>query len=152
MRRCHLIRSESTDEGTFGTLIIGDEQLFTAEPPWRNNERNVSCIPYGKYECVYSVSMKHGPVYRVQNVPGRTDILIHAGNIAGDKLMGFKSHSDGCIMPGSRKGKILKQKAVVSSGAAMTLLHQWLDKEPFILTVAGILDIGHVVRQPQLTD
>jgi len=146
MKYCHLIRSESSDEGTFGTLYIGDNTLSTAEPPWRDNEKNISCIPYGEYECAYAVSVKYGPVYLVKDVPGRTAILIHVGNWAGDEALGFKSDSDGCILPGMGKGKIAKQKAIVSSGMALGLLHQWLDKAPFMLTVSGVMEAGHVRR------
>lgn len=65
---------------------------YTIELPWLNNTRRISCIPEGEYEIVPFKSKKHGDVYTLKGVPGRSAILIHAANIAQKEL-------NGCIAP-----------------------------------------------------
>ncbi len=78
-----LIRLEETMAGTFGVLKINKEVFcVTLEPPDRLNKKNKSCIPAQQYICNQVSSIKHGTTYQVMNVPGRTDVLFHAGNIA----------------------------------------------------------------------
>jgi hypothetical protein len=60
--------------------------------PWKDNEKEISCIPEGEYEFHRYSSAKYKNVWKLENVPGRTDILIHAGNTIAD----FK----GCIGAG----------------------------------------------------
>ena len=45
-----LIRDTFTEESTIGRLFINGE-LFcdTLENPWKDNQRNISCIPKGEY-------------------------------------------------------------------------------------------------------
>jgi len=54
----------------------------TLELPWRDNERNVSCIPEGVYVVVPRHSPKYGNHLHVTGVNGRSLILIHWGNYA----------------------------------------------------------------------
>jgi hypothetical protein len=54
----------------------------TLELPWRDNERNVSCIPEGVYAVVPRHSPKYGNHLHVTGVDGRSLILIHWGNYA----------------------------------------------------------------------
>lgn len=63
------------------------------ELPWMDNQRNISCIPVGTYQVVKHLSNKFGQCFWVQDVPGRSEILIHRGNY----------HTDirGCILPGT---------------------------------------------------
>jgi len=80
-------------KGTVGVLLINDLYCcLTLEPPWRQNERNRSCIPPGRYQLIPHESSRFGNVWLVDDVPGRTGILIHAGNRVED--------TDGCILPG----------------------------------------------------
>lgn len=86
-------------EPTIGILL--DEGPFgvTLELPWRDNARNISCIPEGQYVCQYieNVSLSSGRTvrkgYRVLDVPNRSGILIHCGNMEDD--------TEGCILVGS---------------------------------------------------
>ncbi len=83
---------------TIGTLMImeGEKPLFkckTIELPWYNNQNNFSCIPEGIYNVIKHTSPRHGNCFKVLDVPGRTDILIHKGNYTSDTL--------GCILPGA---------------------------------------------------
>jgi hypothetical protein len=81
-------------------VLLGYELLFsckTLELPDLGNQVNCSCIPAGCYQVIKYDWVNHGLVFWVQNVPGRTDILIHAGNYAA----GVKIDTKGCILVGS---------------------------------------------------
>ena len=133
----NMVRTESGDEGTFSKFIIADNVFVTVEPPWENNKQGISCIPYGEYECKWVESPKYGGVYQVTDVKGRTHILIHWGNWAGDIEAGFKSDSDGCIILGTERAVIYDQKAVASSKAAIARFHETMERKPFTLIVSG---------------
>ena len=109
-----LKRISMTDKGVFGVLIDEDNIPFvlTLERPWINNQKGVSCIPSGTYECQRVNTPKHGEVFQVINVPDRDSILIHKGNIDED--------SQGCILVGENFAYNIKngQPGVSSSGAA----------------------------------
>ena len=110
MKILELIRLENTQQGMLGILKINKHVFcFTLEPPDKLNERSVSCIPAGQYSVESRLSPKFGQTYEVQNVPGRSHILFHAGNTA--------AHTEGCILLGSSAGKLQGNRAVLNSGA-----------------------------------
>lgn len=88
-----LKRLEYTPGGTLGRVTDQDGRhiCFTVERPWRDNARNVSCIPPGLYDLRWEDSPKFGHRLHVVDVPGRTHILFHSGNRIED--------SRGCILP-----------------------------------------------------
>lgn len=93
-----LTRQPSSDKQTLGELVLfdGDKKIFsckTLELPWKDNKRQVSCIPKGEYEVVFRDKGKFRRHYHVKNVPGRTWILIHTGN--------YHSQILGCILVGN---------------------------------------------------
>ncbi len=114
-----LIRTSTSDQGTHGTLVLDGFVRPTLELPWRNNERNVSCIPCGVYRCTQVHSQKFGMVYHISNVPNRSWILIHLGNWAGDTSEGWKSDVEGCILIGTERGEMEGQNAVIHSRYAL---------------------------------
>ncbi len=139
----YLIRFESTLHGTKGMLFLPNGwNCYTMEPPWLNNIRSRSCIPAGEYKVEIKESDKYGSVYEVQNVPGRSDILIHSGNYAGDEESDFRSDTDGCILPGSRHGMLDGQEVVLGSRVTLNVLVSILKKDSFNLTVKGEPLIG----------
>lgn len=80
-------------EGTNGTLLLyGEAVCHTIELPWRDNRRNVSCIPEGCYRILPYRSRKFGPCLIVDEVPRRSGILFHPANHAATELKG-------CIAP-----------------------------------------------------
>lgn len=116
---------------TPGSFIVFDQgqvalSVKALELPWLNNERSVSCIPAGTYDCERINHPKYGHCWLVKNVPGRDGILIHTGNFAAGqrgllkKVLWFvrlfrrffkivpreevssprKVDTEGCIMPG----------------------------------------------------
>lgn len=136
MRTAVLTRTETSEEGTFGTLVTDSGfACYSLELPWRDNAPNKSCIPDGVYACQVQDSPKHGRVYYVLNVPGRTDVEIHAANWAGDVEKGRKCQLLGCIAPGNAIGELVGQQAVLGSRDALSRLMADLDEEPFQLTI-----------------
>ncbi len=110
-----LIRDTFTEESTIGRLFINGE-LFcdTLENPWKDNQRNISCIPKGKYDVRLRLpreSASRDYIHLlVKNVPQRDWILFHRGNTAKD--------TSGCILVGQGS----KHNAVQNSRLAMDLL------------------------------
>ena len=110
-----LIRDTFTEESTIGRLFINGE-LFcdTLENPCKDNQRNISCIPKGKYDVRLRLPRESASRYYihlfVKNVTQRELILFHRGNTAKD--------TSGCILVGQGS----KHNAVQNSRLAMDLL------------------------------
>jgi hypothetical protein len=126
MKYATLMRVSMTDKVTHGVFLFDGKPLcVTLEDPWKNNQRNISCIPTGVYKCVPHNGAKYKGVWRLENVPGRSAILIHAGNSTSD--------TEGCILVGSEYGENL----ILRSQAALDKLRKELPDE-FILTVMEV--------------
>lgn len=67
-------------------VFLDDEIPFcvTRELPWKNNQKNISCIPAGGYICKRVVSVKFGDTFEVQKVPGRDLVRFHGVNVPRD--------------------------------------------------------------------
>lgn len=124
MNTVTLIRRWLTDEST-GGIITGPSglQLFSLELPWRNNQLRVSCIPDGKYPCVWHLSPKFGWTYILLNTEPRTQILIHPGN--------YPANTWGCIL----LGKSRSLNRVWNSIAAVQQFSAVLYRESFTLNI-----------------
>lgn len=135
--RLTLLRGPSTDQGTLGALMRpnGTRLCYVMELPDRENRRKVSRIPAGEYLVRMEDRPKHGRVYHVCDVPGRDAILAHSGNWAGDVTKGWKTHSEGCLLPGLNLGRRDGQLAVLVSRPARSLLEREFAGGPFLLTV-----------------
>lgn len=97
---------------TFGRLQVGGFACYTVERPWVNNQVNVSCIPLGRYPLTLGRYNRGGyPAYVVEDVPGRSQIKIHAANTAADVV--------GCIGPGLDLGTVNGEWGVVRSRDAL---------------------------------
>jgi len=103
------------EKQTTGCLSIYDEdtevyQCRTLELPYLENHKNISCIPPGEYKCERATSAKHGLCFLINDVPDRSNILIHIGNYASEKILLSKALEKdlkkidtlGCILPGLR--------------------------------------------------
>lgn len=87
-----LLRAYS-DQGTNGEIWIGDVLVcYAIELPWRENVRNISCIPEGTYPLAKRYSKRFGWHILVRDVPMRSTILFHPANNAQKELRG-------CIAP-----------------------------------------------------
>ena len=82
---------------TQGILTVNDLVFFTLELPWRDNQRNISCIPPGEYPIRVFKHSRWGNVVEIMDVPNRSGILIHPGNYVGD--------TEGCVLPGLTAGR-----------------------------------------------
>jgi len=130
-----LIRTSTSDHGTEGILLTEGLICHTLEPPWRDNQRSISCIPVGEYDVVLRYSQKYKHVYWVTEVDGRSWILIHSGNFGGDTSKGFKTHTNGCILLGKSKGYIGDQRAILNSRITIRKFMNVMGNEPFKLEV-----------------
>ena len=105
-----LIRlEEHSSFGTFGILKI-NKSVFcvTLEPSDRENVKNTSSIPAQQYICCKHLSPKYGKTFKVMEVPGRSNVLFHSGNLA--------KHTRGCILLAQYFGKLKGNRAVLNSG------------------------------------
>lgn len=128
-----LVRFRQSQTETIGILAAGGHLFYILEPLWRGNQRNVSCIPPGKYRCVFmsrSASGKYKNCYHVQDVPDRTGVLIHAGNVA--------DHTRGCLLPGLKLGKLDNKNAVLSSRKALDKIVQLMGDEFELEIIDGV--------------
>jgi hypothetical protein len=115
MRKYRLIRDTSRIEspGIHGVLLDDSdkEMCVTYERPWLSNKRDVSCIPNGVYKCSIHMSPSKGRVFKVHDVPNRSDILIHVGNTLKDTegciLVGSYSYLNGCRKSVYAMGRLL---------------------------------------------
>lgn len=137
-------RGESTNAGTFGTLLLnhGQWSCVTLELPWRDNASGLSCIPPGIYTCKMIDSPKHGHCYQVMDVPKRNMIEIHAVNFAGDKTKinpvtdtYYISQLLGCIGLGRSMGILDGQMAILRSKETVADFERYLGGENFMLDI-----------------
>ena len=110
-----LIRDEFTDKSTIGKLYLDGEMFcYTLELPYLDNQRSISCIPEGQYKVRLRTAKESSSRdylhLLVQDVEGRSYILVHIGNTARD--------TRGCILVGQSR----QQDRVNNSRIAMELL------------------------------
>lgn len=98
--KLRLTRIKQKGSTTLGKLTIDgvNKSWFVLEPAGLDSEIEGSDrrIKAGTYQLLPYSSAKYPNVYELQNVPGRTFILIHAGNYHQDTL--------GCLMLGKQWG------------------------------------------------
>lgn len=129
MMKLEVLRLERSKRGTFGVLRLdGEVMCMTLEPPDLGNRPFVSCIPDGSYVCVRRVSPRFGETFLIDDVPRRTDILFHTGNLVND--------TRGCVLLGNKLGNVAGERAVLESRQAHRKFMEALDGER-----AAILDI-----------
>lgn len=135
MKDVFLIRFAEGDYGTQGMWLTPGFQARTIELPWKDNKSNISCIPDGKYKCKIRKSPKYGNCYHVTNVQGRSWILTHRGNWAGDRSKGMRSNSNGCIIMGKYHARICGQIGVGVSRPTVRRFTEFMEGEEFNLYV-----------------
>lgn len=122
-----LNRYETSEQGTKGNISINGAYFCKClELPWKDNNNNVSCIPADKYDVFFR--WNH---YKLKDVEGRTGILIHSGNYAGDSSKGYLTNSQGCLMFGEKFGTLSNQLAVLNSSHTLSKFLKKLDKKSF---------------------
>jgi hypothetical protein len=133
-----LFRASTGSQGTLGIVQVKGLALYSLELPWRLNKANLSRIKRGAYKAMPCQSKRFGEVYRLYDVPERSDILIHAGNLAGDVSKGFLTNSSGCILLGMKTGTINGQLAVLLSKQAIYEFNNLLGGQEITLTIKGV--------------
>lgn len=111
--KLYLKRIHVRDTHILGVLysLTNNTSIYsTLELSWKQNQRNISCIPTGVYPVKIWESPKFGKCFLVQNVPDRDGILIHAGN--------SKDDTQGCILIGNH----FNQNVITDSKRALTKL------------------------------
>ena len=94
----YITRLKDDSNHTISECSLHSDRLtlfrFSAlELSYKNNERNISCIPHGKYKGRVRVSKKYGRNIHILNVDDRSFILVHSGN--------YKTQTKGCVLVGS---------------------------------------------------
>jgi len=122
VKQLRLVRVTEHNGATLGVLCVdGSAEVVTLEEAWRDNERNISCIPQGRYSIQLHKSPRYGLTYHVLDVPDRSEILFHVGNTAED--------TRGCILLGLQYGKFKDQNAVLASKSAFDRFMKVMDGE-----------------------
>jgi hypothetical protein len=136
----YLVRTSTSSHGTFGELDCGDFHTLTLELPWYENRQTISCIPKGTYQCDWTYSPRFKRfMYQVSDVPNRSGIRIHSGNLGGDVLKGLKTHVNGCILMGTRIGILSGQKALLLSAPEVLRFENYMEHKSFRLIIDGIV-------------
>tara|TARA_R110001599_G_scaffold10127_1_gene50180 strand:- start:10 stop:387 length:378 start_codon:yes stop_codon:yes gene_type:complete len=104
-----------TEESTIGELFLNGERMCdTLELPYKDNQRNISCIPAGEYKVRLRLPRESATRdylhLLVKDVPNRDYVLFHRGNSAKD--------TRGCVLVGIGS----EQDVVHNSALAMDLL------------------------------
>ncbi len=134
----NLFRTRSNDQGTEGILSYLNFFCYTLELPWKDNKRNLSCIPEGTYKVSTRYSPKYGLVYHIKEVSNRSYILIHSGNYGGDITKGLRSHTSGCILLGKKRGILNNQRAILSSRLTIKKFYDTLKGKDFKLNILEV--------------
>jgi len=124
-----LIRLEESSQGTFGVLIICSQVFcITLEPSDWFNESNISSIPAQQYQCIRIHSPQFGETFEIVDVPGRSHVLFHAGNIVNS--------TSGCVILAQYFGKLYGNRAVRNSGKTFRKFMEIMkDINKFSLTI-----------------
>ena len=128
-----IVRIHSSKNGTLGVLLVDKMPIgVTGEQDWENNKRNVSCIPTGSYLCYRVKTPKHGNTFEVQNVPGRSAILFHKGNLPLE-------HSQGCVLVAEQFGYLNGKPAVLASANGYNEFMEKMEGvNTFVLTIIEV--------------
>jgi len=117
-------------------IVINDDGTIEfnyacLELPWLDNTRRISCIAAGKYKVKKRWSPRFKNHFHIQNVPGRSYILMHSGN--------FNHNTLGCQLPGASHTDINNDGFldVTRSKKTMKALWKILPKK-FFITIINI--------------
>lgn len=126
-----IVRLKETSRQTLGNLLVfKDNNLIynasTLELPWKQNARNSSCIPSGRYTVVKRHSIKFGNHFHFINVKDRDLILTHKGN--------FYTDTEGCVLVG-KDFKDINGDGELDVTCSSKTMHKLLEVSPDKFTV-----------------
>jgi hypothetical protein len=134
-----IVRNTDNGRETMGTLsavIEGNPQVFSCdvlERPWLNNQSDVSCIPAGVYDAIWSfqgdLNEWH---YELQNTGIRKGIFMHEGD--------FYYNSQGCLLLGVHPSDINAdgQIDVTSSKPTVADFEAFCGRVPITVTIVAV--------------
>ena len=131
-----IVRDEIRPDVIRGKFYYGSRYICeTLELPWKDNQRQISCIPNGVYHVKHRHSQRFSHHLHLYDVENREFILIHPGNTTSDIR--------GCIVPGTRRGTLSGMPAVLESKKAqekiMNIASNYEEMQLWILSVPPIL-------------
>jgi hypothetical protein len=137
MKSLLLKRFESDQNKTLGHMQLVDDgcnflTFCTLELPWKDNQKSISCIPQGNYICKNIIRPNRSWALHLQDVPNRSEVLIHSGNYTTDIR--------GCILIGLHFNDINHDGItdVTGSVTAMKILERWAkDEKEIPLRIIG---------------
>lgn len=105
MLEIYILRALQTKTSTVGVLLstfknnnngqLSSFLCYTLELPWKDNQRNISCIKQDVYGAYYEFSPRFNrELLTLEDKHGRSYIRFHAGN--------RPEHTQGCILVGRR--------------------------------------------------
>lgn len=105
MRKVKVTRDTMNEKVTLGICTVVDQDnnvMFTSESlelPWKDNERNISCVPEGIYplKLEYSGHFKKD-LWELYEVPNRSECKFHVAN--------YVRQLNGCIALGQNRADI----------------------------------------------
>lgn len=129
-----ITRTKSNSKQVTGHLVATNGGAVytckTLELPWKDNARNISCIPTGTYKVNYTFSPKFLKyTYEIKDVPNRSGIRIHSAN--------FASQLNGCIALGTQLTDINKDGELdtTNSKIAIAAFEGFMLKKSFTLKI-----------------
>lgn len=121
-------REPSTQTGTIGRLSIDGVFLcYSLEPP--GDRPDHPSIPAGTYKVIVTPSLRFRCLLPlIVNVPGRTGVRIHPGNVAQD--------TEGCILLGTgRQGEVLINSRAACQMFQSKIMLPLAKQETVLLTI-----------------
>lgn len=128
-----LQRLPKNDNVMFGVILVDSVPRFvTLEPPWNDNQHNISCVPAGTYKVVKIHSPRFNKdVFMMIDIPGRDAVEFHVGNGIQD--------THGCVLLGLQFS--LSDYAIVNSGIAFDNFMKMMPNEGFTITIKDSEDV-----------
>jgi len=131
-KQVYLYRTDKTAKGVFGVMVMDNQAIaLTCEDPWNDNKTGVSCVPEGSYECVPHFGAKYKNVWRLENVQGRSAILIHNGNT--------HENTRGCILVGNKFGILAGTPGILNSKKTLDKLRGQLPSK-FTIHITSLIN------------
>ncbi len=141
----------SPQQGTFGwlKLPVVNWECVTLEEIWKNNQKNISCIPCGTYKLRRAILHISTPYpdddyacWQLVDVPDRTAINVHIVNTISDVR--------GCIGVGERHGVVDNHWAILNSRKTFSMFMERMDileaqDSDLWIAIGNVSPVGGVV-------